>query len=154
MQSRSIDSYAHAIHAGQAFDVSDIDFGDPVQAMNYEHHIGFPFPTHANTNCEACHNAGTYNVPDQGKSLPGLLSASDDNETIDRAITDVPSYVTGPATRACGGCHRAELIKEDDAGGFAILKQHLKQGGYLVEAGEVPADTLNTMITEIMALFK
>jgi hypothetical protein len=153
MQSRSLDSYAHAIHSGQAFDVSDIDFGDPVQAMEYEHHIGFPFPTHANTNCEACHVAGKYNVPDQSKSLPGLLSASDTNETADRDIVDVPSYVTGPATRACGGCHRAELIKEDKAGEFAILKQHMQQGGYLVEAGEQPAETLQTVIDEMMALF-
>ena len=34
MQSRSIDSYAHAIHAIQAFDIGDIDFTDPVQALH------------------------------------------------------------------------------------------------------------------------
>ncbi len=32
MQSRSIDSYVHAIHMSQQFDVGDIDFADPVQA--------------------------------------------------------------------------------------------------------------------------
>ena len=47
MQSRSIDSYVHAIHSGQAFDVADIDFKDPVQALKYEHHISMPYPTHA-----------------------------------------------------------------------------------------------------------
>ena len=30
MQSRSIDSYVHAIHSFQAFDIGDIDFADPV----------------------------------------------------------------------------------------------------------------------------
>ena len=94
MQSRSIDSYAHAIHAGQAFDIGDIDFTDPVQALHYEHHIEFPYPTHGSTNCESCHIEGTYNVPDQAKSLPGLLSASDTVEGWDRKIGDVPVYVT------------------------------------------------------------
>ena len=45
--------------------------------MHYEHHIEFPFPTHGVTDCESCHVADTNNVPDQSKSLPGLLSASD-----------------------------------------------------------------------------
>ena len=115
MQSRSIDSYVHAIHSFQAFDIGDIDFADPVQAMQYEHHIEFPYPTHGSTNCESCHVEGTYNVPDQSKSLPGLLSASETLTGTDRSIGEVPSYVTGPASRACGGCHRAELINEDAA---------------------------------------
>ena len=44
LQSRSIDSYVHAIHSFQAFDIGDIDFSDPVAALEYEHHIGFPYP--------------------------------------------------------------------------------------------------------------
>ena len=32
------------IHVGQAFDIGDIDFSDPVQAMHYNHHIEFPYP--------------------------------------------------------------------------------------------------------------
>lgn len=59
MQSRSLDSYIHATHAGQPYAVGSIDFVDPVRAMHYEHHIEFPFPTHGITNCEACHVAGT-----------------------------------------------------------------------------------------------
>ena len=77
MQSRSIDSYVHAIHSFQEFDVGDIDFADPVQAEKYALEIEIPFPKHGITNCEACHVAGTNNVPNQSKSLPGLLSASD-----------------------------------------------------------------------------
>jgi OmcA/MtrC family decaheme c-type cytochrome len=151
MQSRSIDSYVHAIHRGQAFDIGDIDFSDPVQALHYEHHIEFPFPTHGITDCEACHNADTNNVPDQSASLPGLQSPSDEVEG--RKISDVPEYVTGPASRACGGCHRAELIKEDAAGDLMIFNLHTKQGGYLIEGGEDPDSTLLTVIDEIMAVF-
>jgi hypothetical protein len=124
---------------------------DPVAAMHYEHHIEFPYPTHG-PNCESCHVEGMYNVPDQSKSMPGLLSASDSVEG--RNIGDVPSYVTGPASRACGGCHRAEIINEDAAGELVAFNQHAKQGGYLVEAGEDASATLQGVIDEIMAIFK
>jgi OmcA/MtrC family decaheme c-type cytochrome len=151
MQSRSIDSYAHAIHAGQPFDIGDIDFSDPVQALHYEHHIEFPYPTHGLTDCESCHTADSNNVPDQSASLPGLQSASDEVEG--RKIGDVPESVTGPASRACGGCHRAELINEDAAGGLIILNQHVRQGGYLIDGGEDPDSLLLAVIDEIMAMF-
>jgi OmcA/MtrC family decaheme c-type cytochrome len=154
MQSRSIDSYVHAIHSGQAFDIGDIDFADPVQALHYEHHIHFPYPTHGATHCESCHTADTNNVPDQSKSLPGLLSASDPINGWDRNIGDVPAYVTGPASRACGGCHRAELINEDAASELIPFNQHTKQGGYLIEGGEDASSTLGTVIDEIMAIFR
>ena len=155
MQSRSIDSYVHAIHAMQPFDIGDIDFTDEVEALHYEHHIGFPYPTHGITNCESCHIEGTYDVPDQAKSLPGLLSASDSSpEGWDRDISDVPEYVTGPASRACGSCHRVELINEDEASELISFNQHTKQGGYLIEAGEDDAATLMTVIDDIMAYFK
>ncbi|HEU0296753.1 MAG TPA: hypothetical protein VFR47_28710 [Anaerolineales bacterium] len=154
LQSRSIDSYTHAIHSSQQFDVGDIDFTDPVQAEKYATEIEMPFPKHGITNCEACHVAGTNNVPNQSKSLPGLLSASDVVKSMDRTIADVPSYVTGPATRACGGCHRAELIKEDNATGLALFNQHTTQYGYMIEAGEKPLDTLQGVFDQIMALFK
>ncbi len=122
--------------------------------MHYEHHINFPYPTHGITNCESCHVAGAYNVPDQSKALPALLSASDPINGWDRRIGEVPAYVTGPASKACGGCHRAELINEDKVGDLISLNQHTKQGGYLIEAGEDPAGTLGTVIAEIMKLFK
>ena len=153
MQSRSIDSYAHAIHSGQVLDIAEIDFADPVAAMHYEHHINFPYPTHGITNCESCHVEG-IDVPDQSKSLPGLLSASEPVTGWDRNIGEVPAYVTGPASRACGGCHRADLINHDEAGKLIALTQHVKQGGYLIEAGEDESSTLATVIDEIMALFK
>jgi OmcA/MtrC family decaheme c-type cytochrome len=151
MQSRSIDSYAHAIHSFQAFDIGDIDFSDPVQALEYLHHTESPYPAHGITDCESCHVTGAYNVPDQSKSLPGILSASDQINGWDRNIGDIPSYVTGPATRACGGCHRAELINEDDANGLVSFFQHTKQGGYLVELTDT---ALDEVITSIMSLFK
>jgi cytochrome c553 len=154
MQSRSIDSYIHAIHSGQAFDIGDVNFADPVQAMHYDHHIEFPYPTHGITNCESCHNPGTYEVPDQSKSLPGLLSASDSLDGWDRDIGEVPAYITGPASRACGSCHRAELINEDAASELVSLNQHMKNGGYLIEGGDDYTSVLGEVIDYIMALFK
>jgi len=152
MQSRSIDSYVHAIHSFQAFDIGDINFDDPVEAMHYEHHIEFPYPKHGRTDCESCHIPGAYEVPDQSKSLPGILSASDTVEG--RNIGEVPSYVTGPATRACGGCHRATAINEDSPGELTMLFRHWTDGGYMVEAGEDAGGTLQSVIDKIMAIFK
>jgi hypothetical protein len=122
--------------------------------MHYEHHIGFPYPTHGATNCESCHTDGTYELQLETESLPGLLSASSTNDTWDRAIGEVPSVVTGPASRACGGCHRATLINEDAAGELMAFERHIEQAGYRVEAGENPAETLMTIIDAIMANFK
>ncbi len=154
MQSRSIDSYAHAIHSFQVFDVPNISFDDDVQALKYEEHTGMPYPTHGITNCESCHVEGAFNTPSQSKSLPGLLSASATNESMDRTIAAVPSYVVGPAERACGGCHRAQAINEDEAGTLRMLNQHFQMGGYLLPAGDKPAETLMNKINEVMALFK
>jgi OmcA/MtrC family decaheme c-type cytochrome len=152
LQSRSLDSYVHAIHSMQAFDIGDIDFTDSVEKLHYDHHTGFPYPTHEIRNCESCHNEGTYEVPDQSKSLPGALSGTDSVD--DRNIGDYPIYITGPASRACGGCHRADLINADDAGGLEILFQHMKAGGYLIEEGDDYVATLAKAIDDIMYYFK
>jgi OmcA/MtrC family decaheme c-type cytochrome len=158
MQSRSLDSYVHAIHSFQAFDIGDIDFENDVLATKYDIHVEHTIPTFSAKYCEACHFEGTYEVPDQTKSLPGLISASDSVEGRDRAIGDIPEYATGPAARACGGCHRAELINEDDASGLASFYQHTKQGGYLIKAvDDVRLDdvaTLLEVIDDIMVYFK
>ena len=156
MQSRSLDSYVHAIHSSQQFDVANINFKDPVQAAKYEEEIGMPFPTHEIGDCEACHLPGTYDVPSQDQSLPGILSASAKNDTWDRKVgtIPVPSYVTGPATRVCGSCHRADLINADKAGGLAVLNQHFRNGGYLAPAGDKPLDTWTSITNQVMSLFK
>jgi len=154
LQSRSIDSYAHAIHSMQYFDIGNVVFDDEVQALQYEHHTGMPYPTHGVTNCESCHVKGTYNPPTQDKSLPGLLSPSANNETMDRAIEGIPALVTGPAERACGGCHRAQAINADKAGDLAMLNQHFEEGGYLIPGGEKPLETLMKVFDEVMPLFK
>jgi len=158
MQSRSIDSYIHAIHSFQAFDIGDVNFADPVEALHYDLHVEHVYPNFTIKNCESCHNEGTYNVPDQSKSLPGLSSGSDyPLDGWDRNIGDVPAYITGPGSRACGSCHRAELINEDEAGELISFNQHTKQGGYLIEGGADNQETqglLMTVIDYIMALFK
>jgi OmcA/MtrC family decaheme c-type cytochrome len=149
MQSRAIDSYAHAIHSFQGFDIGDVDFADPVQAVAWEIETEHFFPNFTAKNCEACHKAGAYMVPDEFYSLSAVLSSSDyplENKV--RNIGDVPSYVTGPGYRSCGGCHRAEFIKEDEAGELLALNSHAKDMGYLVEDGD-----WNTIVDAIQAFF-
>jgi OmcA/MtrC family decaheme c-type cytochrome len=148
MQSRAIDSYVHAIHSFQVFDIGDIDFSDPVEALEHQHHIQSEFPRFGIMNCESCHNPGMYGVPDQSKSLPAKLSASDD--VADRNIGTVPSVVTGPAARACGACHRAEFIKSDDAGGLAAFNAHTQVFGYRVEDDDGVWDRV---VEAVMSLF-
>jgi len=149
LQSRSIDSYVHSIHSMQPFDTGDIDFSDPVEALRYEHHIESGYPTFTILNCQSCHVAGTFNVPDQSKSLPGVHSAAD-SWTTDRNIGAVPAFITGPGSRACGGCHRAALINEDAAGHLAAYQQHMKSNGYVVEN---VTGLFDLLVAHIMAQF-
>jgi hypothetical protein len=158
MQSRSIDSYTHAIHAFQDFDPGDIDFTDPVEAARYDLHTSHIFPLFTKLACEGCHvdNADKYDVPDQSKSMPGLLSASDTFKGRDRAIGTVPSYVTGPGSRACGSCHKSMAINEDEAGDLMSIYAHVGQNGYLIDnATANPTTTawVYRVIDKIMALF-
>ena len=149
MQSRAIDSYAHAIHTFQAFDINNVDFTDPVQAMFYNLHVESHFPTFRVNDCQACHNTGKNNVPDQGKSLPAVLSGSQfplKGKT--RNIGIVPSYVVGPAARACGGCHRAELINEDSATGLSSFYAHTRVNGY--EVGFTSSADFDRVVAAIM----
>ena len=171
MQSRGIDSYAHAIHKFQAFDLGSIDFTDKVFAKRYALHIEHGFPNFTIKNCEACHATSsstvpvTYNPADNTKSLPGLeskaytltkgwVNLSTGAPTAGpRNVGAVPALVTGPASRACGGCHKAVLINEDDEAKLASFHSHVSMGGYNVEN-----DTANTyvykMIDRIMTYFK
>jgi len=193
MQSRSIDSYVHAIHSFQVFDPADefngrdpvtnaivADF-DPVKAKRYDLHINPTFPTFTIRNCEACHidagvdpdgngplppNPVTYNVPDQSKSMPGLLSGSDapltwydkddpsqENPAGRNISSNIGEYVTGPASRACGGCHRADLINADAAGALASFNAHTEAGGTYVE-NDAADDNLYGIIEKIMSMFE
>jgi OmcA/MtrC family decaheme c-type cytochrome len=151
LQSRSLDSYVHAIHSFQAFDIGDIDFENEALAAKYEIHVEHTIPTFSAKYCEACHYEGMYEVPDQSKSLPGALSGTDSVD--DRNIGDYPIQITGPASRACGGCHRAELINEDDASKLASFFQHTNMGGYLIEGGDDYPATLGEVIDQIMENF-
>ncbi|PKN56419.1 MAG: hypothetical protein CVU56_16120 [Deltaproteobacteria bacterium HGW-Deltaproteobacteria-14] len=150
MQSRSIDSYVHAIHSFQAFDPGDIDFTDPVEKTRYELHVEHRYPNFTIKNCQSCHTAGMFEVPDQSKSMPGLQSAAD-TWNVDRNIGAVPSYITGPASRACGGCHRAHAINEDNANELAAFNQHAKTNGYLIVDS---TGMLDMVIETIMAMFE
>ena len=148
MQSRSIDSYVHAIHSFQAFDPADIDFSDAVEKMRYEHHVESTYPNFTITNCESCHVPGAFEVPDQAKSMPGQFSKAD-TFSVPRAIGAVPAYLAGPASRACGSCHRADMINEDDAAALTAFNQHTKENGYLLTETALYGD----LVTAIMGMF-
>jgi OmcA/MtrC family decaheme c-type cytochrome len=154
MQSREIASYAHAIHSFQPFDTDEVDFTDKVEAKLYGLHIEHVFPNFTIKNCEACHTEGVFDVPDQTESLSAVTSASWEGivwaDGHPRNIGNVPSYVIGPASKACGSCHRAEYIKEDRPGDLGSFNQHTKAGGYLVEAATMPWDAV---VADIMELF-
>ena len=158
MQSRSIDSYVHAIHEFQAFDTSGVDFSDPVEAARYELHVEHIFPVFSTLACQACHvnDPAKFNVPDQSKSMPGMLSAAYALNGHDRAIGAVPAYVTGPASRACGSCHRATAINEDAAGELASINAHMSQNGYMIDNTSTNPTTTSWVyrtIDKIMNLF-
>ncbi|HUO80409.1 MAG TPA: hypothetical protein VMU00_09725 [Steroidobacteraceae bacterium] len=190
MQSRSIDSYVHGIHSFQGFganSVGSVNFTDPVAAKHYATYIESTFPNFTVKNCEACHVTSnfsnkastfpvTYEVPDQSMTIPGLLSGSNSLShgwfsldasgnpvypaPADRNIGTVPPYATGPASRACGGCHRARLINDDDVGGLVSFNQHVNMGGYVIDTTQ-PSTTypsasayLYGVIDNIMSFFK
>jgi OmcA/MtrC family decaheme c-type cytochrome len=164
MQSRSLDSYVHAIHRSQAFDILRVDFGNAVKAMRYQRHIESTFPNFTLRNCRACHHDGTFNPPANDQSLPGVLSASANVAVrgswtsgaaalspVASSIGEVPSVVTGPASRACGSCHRAARIKENDGAGLAALDDHADAMGYMVPAGP---GVLDAVIEQVMSAFR
>ena len=81
--------------------------------------------------------------------LPGLLSGTD--VVAGRNIGAIPAAVTGPAVRACGGCHRAQKINADDSSGLTILNQHFKTFGYVIDNAE---GLWAEVTAKIMAVFK
>ena len=58
MQSRSIDSYVHAIHSFQAFDLGDVDPANPVEVKRTAAHMKHKFPYFTALACEGCHVDG------------------------------------------------------------------------------------------------
>jgi hypothetical protein len=178
MASRSIDNYVHAIHSFQDFDPGETFEApfDPVLAKRYDQHIEHAFPYFTAQACEACHVvpgvgiATSYNVPDQAKSMPGLHRGTDtvdtwyeivgdaavERDATDRNVGNINRFVAGPASRSCGGCHRAEFLNEDDASGLASWNAHTKAfGTYAViedNANENPI--LFGIIDKIMTMFE
>jgi hypothetical protein len=142
----------------QAFDPGDVDFSDPVEKAWYERHIEHRFPLFTAQACDGCHvsNTAKFSVPDQSKSMPGLLSGSDTLVGYPRSIGTAPAYVTGPATRACGSCHRAEAINEDLGGELASINAHMSQNGYMLDnttSNPTTTSWVYRAIEKMMSLF-
>lgn len=130
-QSKSIDSYLHSIHA-------------------FPTEEEFVFPMFTPLNCEACHVAGTYNVPDQTKSLGGVIDGGDITKTTD-------DVTVGPASRACASCHRALSIRENGGATAnsvtvnASINAHTEQNGYRIPLSPVSSfiDVINTVFKKL-----
>jgi OmcA/MtrC family decaheme c-type cytochrome len=161
LQSRSIDSYIHGIHSFQLFDPGDIDLDDPVAAAEAKAHIARHFPRFTIKDCEACHVSNTgiysagrhaYDVPDQHKSMPGVLSGSDVVEG--REVGDISPSVTGPTVRACGACHRAQALAADDSGRLATQRSHWQSfGTYIETTSDLLRQLWEAVVAKIMPLF-
>ena len=152
MQSRSIDSYVHAIHSFQAFDIKSVDFSNPIALAQYNLRKEGTYPNFTLMNCESCHVAGAYGVPDQSKSMPGVLSASAVIPTLDRGLS-VPSYVTGPASRACGSCHRAAMINENAGAELVAFNGHTDVNGYMLDNSAGDPSVLTKAFDAVMKFF-
>jgi len=157
MQSRSIDSYVHAVHSFQLPDPGSVDWDDPVEAAWAEMHTHHTFPNFTITNCEGCHKAGMYNVPDQAESMPSWQSATDTVPADVRSVGDFPSAITGPASRSCAGCHRAHYLKFDWPGAIVNVNAHTKANGTYIEDPEDDTDfegVVWDVIDKLMSYFQ
>ena len=81
----------------------------------------------------------------------GVLSASWD--IADRNIGTVPEAVTGPASRACGGCHRARMTNRDLAGDLASFNAHTEAFGTYEDNDDEDMIVFG-IIDKIMSLFE
>lgn len=66
----------------------------------------------------------------------------------------MPEYVTGPASRACGACHRARLINQDQAGGLTSFNAHTDGGGTFSENDPEEDNVLFGVIDKLMSMFR
>ena len=136
MQSRSIDSFVHAIHSYQFMDSKSVVFSDAFAAFEYMEHTTSVYPNFTIQNCESCHNPGTYNVPSIRGSLPGISSASwaftgkttNIPAYVASPLAGIPAVVSGPADRACGSCHRSIVINQDKLADFTVAWPGLPGG--------------------------
>jgi OmcA/MtrC family decaheme c-type cytochrome len=136
-QSLAIDSWAHAFHNNQAFDAENFDFNDGVDRKRYEWYVETFFPMFTLQACSGCHNPGMFEVPNQMRSSPAMLSAVSGNATNPFMISGVPPYVTGAGSRSCMGCHRAEFIKDDLALELLVGNSHTAEMGFMINNSSV-----------------
>lgn len=129
-QSKDISSYLHSIHA-------------------FPTEEEFVFPMFTPLNCEACHVAGTYNVPDQTKKLGAVIDGGDTTVATD-------NVTVGPGSTACGSCHRALNIRENggaSANSVAVnasLNAHTQTMGYRISSSAATfVQTITNIFTKL-----
>jgi hypothetical protein len=152
MQSRSIDSYAHAIHRMQWFDAGcpsgpnkpasgttpavtncSTDLTDPVVAKRYTEHTNSMWPLFTLNACQGCHAVGKFEKVLDKNSIPALLSASVVNKTSTWKRGPQNAMVVGPADKACVSCHRTAAINADDTEALEDLNAHMVGQSYMID---------------------
>jgi OmcA/MtrC family decaheme c-type cytochrome len=178
MQSRNIDSYVHAIHEFQGFDIQGVDFTNKLKAMRFYKQQNDGFPNGGVVNCRACHVARppgqpvSYDPPANDASLPSIQSVAANIAVrqgwkpgstrppytpptftqVTSNIGPIPSFVTGAGSRACGGCHRAYPIKSNKGAALAAFDEHVNTMGFLIPSAG--ATTLDAAIRDVMVFFR
>ena len=152
MQSRSIDSYAHAIHRFQWFDAGcpngpnkpaegttpavtncSTDLTDPVVAARYSEHTRAMWPLFTLNACQGCHATGKFEKVLDTNSIPALLSAAYVNKTSTWKRGPQNAMVVGPADKACVSCHRAAAINADNTEALEDLNAHMVGQSYMID---------------------
>jgi hypothetical protein len=70
-----------------------------------------------------------------------------------RTLGNRVEMVTGPASRACGACHRSRFINQDDGGALASFDAHTQSFGTYVPNDEDDS-VLYDVIDKIMSIFE
>jgi OmcA/MtrC family decaheme c-type cytochrome len=163
MASRSIENYVHGIHSFQAFDTDDI-FNDtvtvddvrttvpgfdPVLARRYDLHVNHTFVL------SSSYDVLTWYEFADSTGFDGEAVVENPDG---RNIGSVDAAVVGPASRSCGGCHRADLINDDAAGDLAAFNAHTETFGTYVSVEDPDDDegqaVLIGIIDKIMTWFE
>jgi len=135
-QPKTMKSYIHTIHIGQAARPA-------FSALQAE------YPKNP-ADCEACHDAGTYDIPDQTAELPAPISG------LEFAGGDTSGITYGPAATACGGCHRGAAYQNYVDGDSAALSElnsinaHFKTFGYGVNTDDMSWTDVVTRVKELL----
>jgi OmcA/MtrC family decaheme c-type cytochrome len=84
-------------------------------------------------------------------NIPGSIAMED---PAGRNLGSRVEMVTGPASRACGSCHRSRFINQDQGGALASFDAHTQSFGTYVPNDPTDDSVLYDVIDKIMSIFE